>query len=151
MTKMTDQMHFDDLTKITCPPGMLDDDTLGRLRAHRGALQIWRSPGNWAETSMEPGDILPECQFTYRAEPAPLRPLVVPWSALADWVQWAAMDPNGGIWGHEFEPAIGDAQWLWGRGCVERLDPIVKIDRGTVDWQDSLIRRPAGDAPPPSK
>jgi hypothetical protein len=139
------RLHFDDLTKITCPPGMLDDDTFNRLRAYDGPLQWW--VGNqWLRTSVRRSpDYLRQSGIVLRAEPAPLRPLIVPWHVLDDWIQWVARNENGEVWGYKSEPC---ASYLvgWQRGHrAIRLDDLIKgIDPGTVDWRDSLIRRPEG-------
>ncbi len=35
-----DKAHFDDLTKINVPFGLLDDDTQERLQAYKGKIQF---------------------------------------------------------------------------------------------------------------
>lgn len=72
------KLHFEDLTQITCPFGMLDDDTQRKLDNHAaagGEVEIWRDYGwslckyiNWDE------------YLTYRAKPKPKR--------LVTWLQW---------------------------------------------------------------
>ena len=72
------KLHFEDLTQITCPFGMLDDDTQRKLdyyAAVGGEVEIWKDYGwslckyiNWDE------------YLTYRAKPQPKR--------LVTWVHW---------------------------------------------------------------
>ena len=68
------KLHFEDLTKITCPFGMLDDDTQKRLKAcddvesFNGTTGTWVKPAWW------------EPSATYRAKPKPRR--------LVTWVHW---------------------------------------------------------------
>ena len=65
---MTEKMHFDDLTKITCPLGMLDEDTRKRLRSWEHEWEGFDGT-DWYE-AVCPGwynDV------TYRAKPAPKR------------------------------------------------------------------------------
>ena len=45
---MSDKLHFDDLTQITCPFGMLDDDTQKRLRACEEVL-FYNCFGEWVK------------------------------------------------------------------------------------------------------
>lgn len=72
---MADKLHFDDLTQITCPFGMLDDDTQRRLDDHvdaGGAIEGWRDCG-WSLC----GNGIWDKYITYRAKPQPKR--VVTW------------------------------------------------------------------------
>ena len=72
------KLHFDDLTKITCPFGMLDDDTQRRLDDHvdaGGAIEGWRDCG-WSLC----GNGIWDKYITYRAKPQPKR--------LVSWLHW---------------------------------------------------------------
>ena len=61
------KLHFEDLAQITCPFGMLDDDTQERLKAcdevesFNGTTGTWVTPAWW------------EPSATYRAKPKPQR------------------------------------------------------------------------------
>ena len=72
------KLHFDDLTQITCPFGMLDDDTQRRLDDHvdaGGAIEGWRDCG-WSLC----GNGIWDEYLTYRAKPKPKR--------LVTWLRW---------------------------------------------------------------
>lgn len=62
------KLHFDDLTKITCPFGMLDDDTQQRLMD---------CEDRWLGINIT---VLWRDNITYRAKPKPKR--------VVTWVQW---------------------------------------------------------------
>ena len=69
------KIHFEDLTQITCPFGLLDEDTQQRLKAcdevEFFTPTVWctqSSSWNWLE------------EYTYRAKPKPKR--------LVTWLQW---------------------------------------------------------------
>ena len=69
------KLHFNDLTQITCPFGMLDDDTQERLKAC-DETEFWND-GRWNETTGFKFQYL-----TYRAKPQPKRFVAwVPWDA----------------------------------------------------------------------
>ena len=70
------KLHFEDLTQITCPFGMLDDDTQERLRAC-DEVEFFRSNGWYHIGANEMSFTL---FYTYRAKPQPKR--------LVTWVHW---------------------------------------------------------------
>ena len=129
--------HFDDLTKINVPFGLLDADTRGRLQASDGPFQrYWH--GDWSAV-LDPSW---SDHVTYRIAPAALTQDVIPWDAIKPEYIWAARDEDGKIYVYAKKPIFGGSCcWLGGRyfgisflvGCVP----------GTVDWSDSLQRRPS--------
>lgn len=64
---MTDKMHFDDLTKINVPFGLLDTWTKDRLCRHDGGWQMFSLCGEWVEWDPSFSD-----SVTYRAKPTPV-------------------------------------------------------------------------------
>ena len=77
------KIQFDDLTQITCPFGMQDDDTQRRLDDHVDAgraIEGWRDCG-WLLC----GNGIWDEYLTYRAKPKPKR--VVTW-LLSDEGSW---------------------------------------------------------------
>ena len=72
------KLHFDDLTKITCPFGLLSGRTQDALRAYaeNGGVVEKFTCGDWEIT--ESGMFFAD--GTYRAEPMPQRMVM--------WVQW---------------------------------------------------------------
>ena len=76
------KLHFDDLTQITCPFGMLDDDTQERLKAC-DKVQYFATIG-WFD--QDDRDNRPwNLSYTFRAKPKPKR--VVTW-LLSDEGSW---------------------------------------------------------------
>jgi len=137
---MTEKLHFDDLTKITAPFGLLDDDTQARLKAwphgwecfDKRGWKVWEP--YWAFTA------------TYRAKPAPLTQDTVPWGQIPKSLDRAARDKNGQAHVFTVTPKIDEARGEWlGGGTSFRIDHVhVGYQRGTCDWKDSLQRRPEG-------
>ena len=71
------KLHFDDLTQITCPFGMLDDDTQERLKAC-DKVQYFATIG-WFD--QDDRDNRPwNLSYTFRARPQPKR--------LVTWLRW---------------------------------------------------------------
>ena len=134
---MDDKLHFDDLTKITCPIGMLDDDTRRRLTEHSMAYDIqgWGADG-WV-TIRKP---LLYSGTVYRA--APFTMPVYPWAALHERILWCAVDDKGDAWAYMGKPTQQVGYWRSGAG-MRRIDgAFAGYKPGTVDWRDSLQERP---------
>jgi hypothetical protein len=127
-----------DLTKITTPIGLLDDETQKALMKHLesgGSLEVftphgwesaWRKRFSWAET--------------YRAAPA--RQLEIPWHVIKDEFQWAAMDVDGAVWCYTVRPELCEDYWI--PSDYHRVASLkaLKIDTTGIDWRQSLTRRP---------
>lgn len=71
------KLHFDDLTQITCPFGMLDEDTQQRLRAC-DEVQYFADVGWFEHEDRYNGAWI--WRYTFRAKPKPKR--------LVTWVHW---------------------------------------------------------------
>ena len=67
---MTDLVHFDDLTKINVPFGLLDEDTKQRLRDCGGPWECYYSYGNWGEETATARFV----GLAYRKKPEPPKP-----------------------------------------------------------------------------
>jgi hypothetical protein len=135
------RLHFDDLTAITAPFGLLDDDTQARLRAWPHGVESFANYG--AGWFSNPTPYWTSC-YTYRARPAPLEPDYVDWSQVGPAVNHIARDEDGEVWGYEAKPRLHDPCRNASAGHsvrhADRLFPSYR--RGTVDWRDSLISRP---------
>jgi len=134
---MTVKLHFDDLTKITCPIGLLDDATFIRLTEHsiNHGCQRWSSNG-WV-TIRSP---LLYSDAVYRAAPRTMP--VYPWAAMHERIKWCAVDANGEAYGYEYTPDNINSIWR-ASGEHFRIDRVFAgYKPGTVDWQDSLQARP---------
>lgn len=137
---MTDRLHFADLTAITAPFGLLDDDTQQRLRAWPHGATFLTVNGSWAPRGSMPW----YANVTYRARPAPLVPDYVDWSQVGPAVNHFARNEDGVVCGFECEPRQNGRGWWSDRGTlitdVDRLFP--SYNPGTVKWFNSLISRP---------
>ena len=125
--------HFDDLTAIDCPFGMLDECTQERLKAAK-PVQVFNR--DWVEINSE----LFWNGSTYRAKPQP--PLPLPPGLGKEW-RWIAMDESGGVYVFTNRPKITELTWHSDRGFTRRLDdlfPDLYAD-WTGDWRQSLTER----------
>jgi len=102
---MTEKFHFDDLTKITCPTGMLDDDTFQRLEAWSHGHELWDGC-KWVIV-VEPYRY---GRFTIRAKPAPVKR-----------VRWSNVYLTK-ITGHYTSREVADALREAGRIAVYRVE-----------------------------
>lgn len=133
-----DKLHFDDLTKITCPPGFLDDDTLQRLEAWPHGREFWGT-GGWIESD----GLFSGSPYVNRARPAPITQDVVPWHLLDDRLKVAVWD-NGVAWAAEGAYLIAGGGCWAVNGKHMRIDLLKGYQRGTVDWRNSRQLRPEG-------
>jgi len=136
---MTEKLRFYDLTKITAPFGLLDDDTQARLKAWPHGWECF-SPSGWE-------DLTPfwNVTTTYRARPAPLTQDTVPWEQIPKGMDWAARDARGAAFIYAGAPVAGNFEWHSTGRPFARIDNChVGYQRGTCDWKDSLQIRPEG-------
>lgn len=134
------RLHFDDLTAITAPFGLLDDDTRQRLHAWPHGWEFVTARGEWA-VCYNPQFFR---DYAYRARPAPLEPDYVDWSHVAEPFNWHARDENGYRFFYKAKPELGDGIWLDDLADNDMCEAaaVAGFVRGTVDWRDSLISRP---------
>ena len=132
------RLHFDDLTAITAPFGLLDDDTQKRLQVAPYGVELLRANGAWllpVSSSLFPN-------LTYRARPAPLVQDIVDWSHVAPPFNWHARDAHGCGHFYTHKPISNISLWLLTDGDIQSSSAHASYRRGTVDWRDSLISRP---------
>jgi hypothetical protein len=139
---MTDKLHFADLTWITAPFGLLDDDTQERLLEWPHGVELFcvdlAGKCTWSvvRATFAPWQ-------TYRASLEPLVPDSVDWSHVGPAVNWIARDEDGAVWGYAARPMAGDSPWFFRSWAGWRIDGLIpSYRRGTVGWRDSLISRP---------
>ncbi len=130
---MTDRIHVEDLTTITHPFGLLDDDTQRRLRAWPHGVETFGS-GRWIDC-IEPAWIK---SCTYRAKPAPLIQPSCDWSHVAPWVQAIAWDKNERVYCYKYTPTHGENAWR-DTGRYFDAEGIAGLVRGTVPWTEAII------------
>ena len=101
------KLHFDDLTQITCPLGMLDDETREKLLDHMavaGRIEIF-DQNRWAADT----GLMLTNNTTYRAKPAPDQV-----------VFWKNIYPDH--YGVHASRRIADIHARPGRLCVHRIE-----------------------------
>ena len=125
-----------DLAKITTPFGLLDKETQEALRDCGSEIEYFN--GNYWVSIESISYIVGE--YVFRAKPEPVKPIVIPWDAIADKWQYAAADEGGEIWLYADEPRINACDW--GDTTGQCIDNILKIDRGNIPWDQSLQARP---------
>jgi hypothetical protein len=131
------RLHFADLTAITAPFGLLDDDTQARLLGWPHGADLFYDGGEWVPN--DDGAFFVD--VTYRARPAPLTQDTVDWSDVAEPFNWHAREASGDGFFFEEEPTKNDLYWTAG-GKYRSSAAHASYVRGTVDWRDSLISRP---------
>ena len=142
-----ERYHFDDLTKINCPFGLLDKDTQKRLKEWPHGVEWFNAIGEhsawaWAQGQLE--DIFQS--ITYRAKPAPLTKPHIPdevWRVLPDWVTCAAQDSDGSVWALSADPSLMTVG-TWGAGNHKHITWLKGVTPGTCHCRDSLVQRPEG-------
>lgn len=124
-----------DLTKITTPFGLLDEETQRALLAHGGPYEFYSSSG-WSRVSP-----VWSKAATYRVAELPKTKPSIDWSHVAPLYGWLAADAYGAAWLYRERPHRGPVAW---RGVVPsiRAEGFVSFVPGTCDWKDSLVCRP---------
>jgi hypothetical protein len=131
-----------DLTKITTPFGLLDEETRQALVAHGGPYEFFTYNGDWVEDVNFTG--LPA--KTYRVKPQPLTKPTIDWSHVAPEYKWLARDFNGGGYLYEVKPERSHDFAIWSAYCgFASTKGFASYQPGTCDWGDSLVERPSGE------
>lgn len=78
---------------------------------------------------------------TYRIAPEPLIPDFIDWNHVAPEFNFMARDKNGRLYLFGGEPRPEDDMWS-GFGPAAKAHVFASYRRGTVEWKDSLVRRP---------
>lgn len=129
-----------DMSNNRVPYGLLTDEEKAALHDHEGKVEQFTSCG-WRDHVMHKVSYHP-C-VTYRTVPLPKTQDVIAWEKLPDWVEWVARDKNGDVWCYENEPTSFEdmhCSLILPNRRIDDFPGIVQI--GTVDWRDSLQRRP---------
>lgn len=111
------------------------EGTVERLKAAKGPWEYFYG-GRWIERTHKPFDM----GVIYRLAPA--IPMTVPWSSIAEGWDWAAATEYS-AWVDNYDPC-GDPHGadMPREGRAADITHLVGFSRGTVDWRDSLQRRP---------
>ena len=127
-----------DLTKITTPFGLLDDETQAALMAYvndGGAVQRYTAVGEWLDYDFEPEFYH---NVTYRAKPLTLPKW--PTGLLPKW-KWIAMDEDGAIYLHSAQPHREFLKY-WSSPGKYRIDNLIAISFDGIPWGKAVIERP---------
>lgn len=82
---------------------------------------------------------------TDRIKPKELIPDSIDWSHVAPEYKWMARDEDGKAYLHIAEPDIGPSEWHSDETLVYGYaQTFASYKQGTVDWKDSLVKRPGG-------
>jgi hypothetical protein len=131
-----------DLTTITTPYGLLDDETRRRLRAHGGPYEAYIHNGVWVKKSYIGWGIAD----TYRVKPVPLTKPSINWAHVAPQYRWLAQDEDGLAWLYADVAPFYDEwsnYWTSPEGMA-RAKAFSSFQPGTCNWKDSLVERPEG-------
>jgi len=67
----------------------------------------------------------------------------IDWTHVAPEFKWMKRDANGGAWLYSHEP--NGATYISEPFKVTRASCFTSYRKGTVDWKDSLVKRPEGE------
>jgi hypothetical protein len=131
-----------DLTTITTPYGLLDEETQLRLRAHGGPYQLYTGTGVWVEIF----DPCWEVIVTYRVKSVPLTKPSINWAHVAPQYKWLAQDEDGRAWLYADVAPSYDVYSKYWSSPLEMVRAIAfsSFQLGTCNWKDSLVERPKG-------
>lgn len=137
--------HYADLTQVATPLGLLHPETELALMAC-DAVEAWSDNFGWVGLR-QPGW---DRNTVYRAaaEAAlPPRPPSIDWAHVSPRFTVLATDRDGRTFLHEHRPRHDDRCWSDGGHFVEAAY-FASFVRGTCDWRQSLLVRPAGPEAP---
>ena len=129
-----------DLTKNKKALGLLKPEDIHRIEAAPKEEVLFFDGMNWGPCKQRYLSL----HFTYRLKPQELTKPSPPWEHLADWVKYVARDEDGVLWCFESEPELLEKRGVWVAYIDHTLGipTMLKIDPGTCDWRDSLVKRP---------
>lgn len=144
-----------DLTKLTTPFGLLDEvhgkGTQAALKAHGGPYEIYTTVNGWQDFVLYALNGKENCvsdwchrSHAIRVKPVTFIPDSIDWSHVAGGFDWMARDEDGEPHHYDAEPEVAMSHWLIGGGGELAISAAshASYRRGTVDWRDSLVRRP---------
>lgn len=128
--------NMTNLTKITTPFGLLEEETQEALKAHGGPWEYY--DGHSWSTRIEP---LFARSCVYRVKPQPMTKPSIDWLHVAPQYKWLARDRNGSTWLFIEKPKITSKLWVAGGPC-RNADCFASYTPGTCDWRNSLVEMP---------
>ena len=143
-----------DTTAIDKPFGELSEAEQGALLlAHlRGAEFEAEAPGPGLKLGSYPGEPNWLSHYTYRVKPEPKTPDSIDWSLVPPEVSCIARNEDNLVRGFNRDPLVGMSVWHHSFSDHFFTPTTIHDDnynytfpsyqQGTVDWKDSLLRRP---------
>ena len=99
-------------------------------------IEVTHSGGNsWELMNVEP----PSWSWFHMEYRIAKTPDSIDWSHVAPEWKYMARDEEGDVWFYELYPTAYDDHWS---GEATRASSHASYKRGTVDWKDSLVKRP---------
>lgn len=77
----------------------------------------------------------------YRVTPQGIKPSV-DWSVLKPEFKWLAVDEDGKGWAYITKPVVYETSWYFDKGVAFCVNGLASFDKGTCNWDKSLIQRP---------
>jgi hypothetical protein len=128
-----------DLTQITTPFGLLDEETRAALQSHGGPWEYFSVHGAW-EPSVTPQW---HAHCAYRVKPQQPKKPSIDWSHVAPCVVAIARDADGGAYLYAGLPSVSAYCSEWVANCdAYAANAFASYTPGTCDWRDSLVQRP---------
>jgi hypothetical protein len=133
-----------DLTQITTPFGLLNDETRAALKAHGGPYEFWKDRETWGniEAPSWSGNLV------YRVKPQPPTKPSIDWSHVAPEYKWLARDDCDNAYLYAGLPSVSAYCSEWVANCdayaanAFAANAFASYTPGTCDWRDSLVQRP---------
>ena len=127
-----------DLTKITTPLALLDDDTKKALKAHGGPYEHWTYFGEKWYFIVEPSWARDKIYRVASAKDT------INWDDVADEFICMARDLSGRVYFYNIIPRPAQTVWQAKHTPVKisGASAFKSYKRGTCDWRDSLVFRP---------
>ena len=131
-----------DLTKITTPLALLDDETREALKAHGGPYEIWES---WPVAKFKPIQE-PSWSLSGVYRVAPGTKDSINWDHVSGKFICMARDANGSAYVYTAKPKAAHYSTVWicdgDDAFPAGVHAVASYKRGTCAWKDSLVFRP---------
>ena len=132
-----------DLTQITTPFVLLDEETRASLQSHGGPYEICIPFGAWVDTWVDIGDPRWVPGLVYRVKPQPPTKPGIDWSHVAPEYKWLARDASDSAYLYAGLPSVSGYCSEWVANCdAYAANGFASYTPGTCDWGDSLVQRP---------
>lgn len=97
--------------------------------------------GNWRDAGSSVAGPTFSPEFEYRVKPAD--PDYIDWSHVEPQLKYMARDDSGEVWLYRDKPVLGHGAFI-GQAFSHRADAFASLKVSSVDWKDSVVKRPEG-------